>query len=161
MFEKCSSTISGIVVLLRRLMAEYMKISLFRDLKPQRYEKDQLPHLSSPRIAAMLNYHLIHVLALGFLFTTVVSGFAFNSSTCSDPPGFDSCWNQATSDAISLFKHHCNSTSGSCADVDECFSPDETCAKITVCTAYTEWINCALNHCWNRVSMPIFRPENV
>ncbi|KAE9377378.1 hypothetical protein N431DRAFT_436607 [Stipitochalara longipes BDJ] len=79
----------------------------------------------------------------------VLSEPLFISSVCVDPPGFDSCWNTATADAISLFKDHC--TNGTCTGVDDCFSPDETCAKIATCVAYTEWISCALNHCWNRV----------
>jgi hypothetical protein len=99
----------------------------------------------------MLKNFLLHGFAIQIFLSTIVTGFAFNSTTCADPPGFDSCWNKASADAISIFKQHC--TTGSCMDVDDCFSSDETCAKIAVCVAYTEWINCALNHCWNRVSI--------
>ncbi|PMD22762.1 hypothetical protein NA56DRAFT_73956 [Hyaloscypha hepaticicola] len=50
---------------------------------------------------------------------------------------------------MATFKAHC--TNGTCTDVDDCFTSDVACAKLTVCVAYTEWIGCALNHCWNRV----------
>ncbi|KAN0117882.1 hypothetical protein V8E51_003859 [Hyaloscypha variabilis] len=92
---------------------------------------------------------LLYAFVLQFGLKVVASASLFNSSVCVDPPGFDSCWNTATANAISLFKDHC--TNGTCADVDDCFSPDETCAKAATCVAYTEWISCALDRCWNRV----------
>ena len=99
------------------------------------------------------NIYVFCTVALLFAVLEMATASLFNSSVCVDPPGFDSCWNAATADAVSLFENHC--TNGTCTDVDDCFSPDETCAKVATCVAYTEWISCALNHCWNRVSVPI------
>jgi hypothetical protein len=77
----------------------------------------------------------LEIFTFYILLNGIVSGFAFNSSVCADSTGFDSCWNKADADAISIFKKYC--TTGACTDVD------------------TEWINCALNHCWNQVGSPI------
>jgi hypothetical protein len=95
----------------------------------------------------------LEIFTFYILLNGIVSGFAFNSSVCADSTGFDSCWNKADADAISIFKKYC--TTGACTDVDNCSTSDANCAAITICVAYTEWINCALNHCWNQVGSPI------
>lgn len=121
---------------------------------------DPNPHPDSHiELLKMFRTILLRALALQFAFRSAVSAFAFNSSVCVDPTGYDSCWNKANSDAMSIFKKYC--TNGICTDVDDCFTPDETCAKITTCIAYTEWINCALNHCWNRVSILSFSHVDI
>ena len=106
----------------------------------------------------MLKNILFRLFAFQIVLAKVVSAFAFNSSRCADPPGFDSCWNRADANAIATFKAHC--TNGTCTGVNDCFTSDVACAKLTVCVAYTEWIGCALNHCWNRVSNPAYFPVN-
>lgn len=107
----------------------------------------------------MLKNTAFEILAFYILVNGIVSGFVFNSSVCADPTGFDSCWNKADADAISIFKKYC--TTGACTDVDNCSTSDENCAAITICVAYTEWINCALNHCWNRVGAPVSFQKHI
>ena len=84
------------------------------------------------------------------LFVPVFSQSTFTSQGCVDPAGFDSCWSSATQAASSLFKKYC--TEGQCTDENNCYTPDSTCAQTTTCVAYTMWLNCALSHCWNRVT---------
>ncbi|KUJ10410.1 uncharacterized protein LY89DRAFT_723631 [Mollisia scopiformis] len=74
---------------------------------------------------------------------------AMTSEGCADPSGFDSCWTAATNEATSLFAKYC--TTGECTDENNCYTPDAVCAETTTCIAYTQWINCALSTCWNRV----------
>jgi hypothetical protein len=76
----------------------------------------------------MLSKIPLHLFANQILFNTAASGFTFAFIGCANPPGFDSCWNKASADAISIFKAHYKN--GTCTDVDYCFTPTRPTPKL-------------------------------
>ncbi len=69
---------------------------------------------------------------------------------CADTSGFNSCWNNALSDAQSCYQRNCQGE-GTCTSEADCTSSNANCVQICSCQAYSNMINCALTSCWNMV----------
>jgi hypothetical protein len=89
-------------------------------------------------------------------FSSAQSSFNFSSAGCVNPSGFDSCWTTTTTAITNCWTDYCEGASGgTCSDFFGCESTSSRCTNACICVMYAEYINCALNTCWNQVA--IFR----
>lgn len=93
-------------------------------------------------------------LALMLATAQAVNFLDFDANTCADPSGFKTCIANVNTNANTCFNKTCKT--GTCTGPFNCTSTDQNCVSSCVCSAYSQWINCAAERCWNRVCNPTY-----
>ena len=78
--------------------------------------------------------------------------FNFSSTGCVNSTGFESCWSTVTKAVTSCRLDYCPGGGvNECSDLFACPSNSSICTDQCMCSMYSSYINCALEHCWNEV----------